>query len=134
MKKPYIFILIFVSVLVSAFFLDKNNSKSQDDEIAYTLAQFNTIINNSKKPVFIYFHADWCMVCPKLKPIIAEIENEYTAKFDFIQINTEKSKEIRDELGIDALPVIMVYKGGKNVWTYVGLTDKKNIKTNIETL
>lgn len=132
MKNYYIVILLLISLVISAFFINKSNSKIQTNEGAYSLIQFNKLINDSKKPVFIYFYADWCMVCPKFKPIIEEVENECKTKFEFIKIDTEKSKDVRDEIGIDALPVIMVYKGGRNVWTYVGLTDKKNIKSNID--
>ena len=131
MKKPYIFILIFVSLLVSAFFINKNSSSLQDEEGAYTLAQFNKLIADSKKPVLVYFYAEWCMVCPKQKPIIKQVEDENKDKIEVIRVDTEKSKQIRDEFGIDALPVLMVYKNGKLSWTYVGLTDKVNIGANL---
>lgn len=131
MKKAYIFILLVVSLVISAFFVNKNGSALQDEEGSYTLVQFNKFITNSKKPVLVYFYADWCMVCPKLKPIIKQVEDENKDKIEVIKVDIEKSKEIKDELEINALPVLMVYKNGKLSWTYVGLTDKVNIGSNL---
>ncbi|MDX2174165.1 MAG: thioredoxin family protein [Bacteroidota bacterium] len=131
MNKVFIFVLLVVSFVASAFFLNKNNSILQDEEDTYTLVQFNKLISSSKKTVLIYFHADWCMVCPKLKPIVKQIEDENKDKIEVIKVDIEKSKEVRDELEINALPVLMVYKNGKRSWTYVGLTDKVNIGSNL---
>ena len=130
MNKLYIFIILILSFLASAFIFNARATKPQDDVI-YTLAEFNSRIKNSKKPVLVYFYADWCLICPKLKPIISQIETEYTDKIEVIKVNTDKCKEISRELEIDGLPLIIIYKNGKNTWTYVGLTDKMNIEVHL---
>lgn len=117
--------------MVSAFVLADNFNLKQDDK-SYTLTEYNKKISNKEKMVLVYFYADWCMVCPKLKPILDQIANEYQLKTEVLKIDIDKSKEVRDEFEIDALPVLILYKEGKNIWTHVGLTDKKTIQYTIE--
>jgi thioredoxin len=133
MKKSYILVLVLFSLFLSAYFLNRNAELKQEDK-TFTLAEYNKRISRTDKKVLVYFYADWCMVCPKLKPIIEQVELENKDIVEVLKIDIDKNKEVKEEYEVDALPVLILYKGGKNIWTQVGLTDKKTIKSKIETL
>ncbi len=82
--------------------------------------------------VLVYFSADWCNVCGKFKPVIAEIEKEYAGKAKVLRIDTERDKEIAEEFEVNTLPLLMLYKNGKLVWTNSGIIELSIISREID--
>ena len=73
-------------------------------------------LSNAKKeekPVFLYFHADWCKYCKKLKTTTfadKDVLNYLSNNFISITIDTEKEREIASEWGIKGLPNLWFLK------------------------
>ncbi|MBA2614108.1 MAG: thioredoxin family protein [Bacteroidetes bacterium] len=97
-----------------------------------TLKEFNQKISNKQKAVLVYFSADWCTVCSKMKPVIERIEKEYANKMIILRVNTERDKEITNEFEIDALPVLILYKKSCTEWIHVGLLDSRTLHSEID--
>lgn len=51
-----------------------------------------------------------------MKPIIEELEKQDSSKVCILRINADRDKEIAAEFEIDAMPVLMLYKGGCRDW------------------
>ncbi|MCP4761846.1 MAG: thioredoxin family protein [archaeon] len=65
------------------------------------------LAKEQSKPVFLYFHADWCKYCKKLKQITfadKTVLNYLSENFISITIDTEKEKDLALEWGIKGLP------------------------------
>ncbi len=65
------------------------------------------------KPVFLYFHADWCRYCQMLKQttfVDKTVLNYLSDNFISITIDTEKEKDLSLEWGIKGLPNLWFLK------------------------
>lgn len=96
-----------------------------------SIDDFNQQIAGTEN-VLIDFYAEWCAPCKKMKPDIEAIELLQPSKLKVIRINIDKNKLISKHLGIDALPVLQLYKNNVLVWTGVGYKDKETILKNIK--
>ena len=69
--------------------------------------------------------SEGCGPCQMLKPILAELEEDYGDKVDFIFYEawyTEEGKAMADKFGVTAVPcVIFLDKNGNEVERLVGL-------------
>lgn len=130
MNRTVILLALILSIGSGIFLYSRSQTPLQDNGMK--LEEFNKKIKRNDKLVLVYFYADWCMVCPKLKPIIEQVSAENASIVDVLKLDVDKSTEVRDEFEIDALPVLVLYKDGKNVWTHVGLTDKKTLVGTLE--
>ena len=131
--KLYIVILIIIVLIAVLGFTSNvqlNSLKQADNEI--TLVEYNKRICNDKKMVLVYFSADWCEVCAKMKPILSDIENEFDQKMEVLRIDTDRDKEITNEFEIDALPIFMLYVKGNRDWIYVGIIDEKSLRQELK--
>jgi thioredoxin-related protein len=92
------------------------------------------------KPVFLYFHADWCTYCTKLKKTTfadRDVLNYLNDNFISIAIDTEKEKAFARQWGVKGLPTLWFLKSDSskisNLPGYVGpdqfLTILKYIRT-----
>lgn len=111
-------------------FYFKNNIKQENKPIS--LSEYNKQIANKKKLVLVYFSADWCTVCAKMKPLIEEIEKRDSLNVNIIKIDTDRDKEVAHKYEIDAMPVLMLYKDGCREWMNIGLIDKQELRYTID--
>lgn len=77
-----------------------------------SLEHYNAMINDSI-PVLVDFYAPWCGPCRKLKPILEEIQKEYSGKVKVVRINIEENVELAQKMNVSELPVIMIYQKNK---------------------
>ncbi|MEZ4880737.1 MAG: thioredoxin domain-containing protein, partial [Chitinophagales bacterium] len=77
------------------------------------------------------FFAPWCAPCKKLSPIVEELEQTMNGTFKLQKINYDDNKDLAKSNGVVAIPVLILYKAGKEVWRQNGLADKATIKAAI---
>ena len=102
--------------------------------IELTDAEFDSVVNGSDIPVLVDFWAPWCGPCKMLAPIVEEISNEYTGKVKVCKVNTDDNRDSAIDFGIQAIPTLMLFKGGRIEKKWVGLTSKKDIVASIDSL
>ena len=91
---------------------------------------FEEEVLNTEGTVLVDFYADWCGPCRVMSPIIDEIAEEVTtAKVG--KVNVDNSGELAMKYGIASIPTIMVFKNGKPSKTFVGVTEKDEIKSEL---
>ena len=103
-----------------------DNSAAKPISTGMTMAQYQTLLN-SNKLVLVDFYADWCAPCKKMKPYLDEISKEMKDKVIVVRIDADANKALAKELKVDALPVLVLYKGKKAVWTYKGYISKEEV-------
>ena len=89
---------------------------------------------NSDMPVLVDFWAPWCGPCRMIAPIVAEISEDYAGKAKVCKLNTDDARDSAMEFGINAIPTLILFKGGQIEKKWVGLTSKKNITEAIDEL
>ncbi|MBS1549647.1 MAG: thioredoxin fold domain-containing protein [Bacteroidetes bacterium] len=98
--------------------------KTQQDEM--DTAIYETMIG--EHPVLLVdFYADWCEPCKRMKPYLEEIDQTMKDKVKVLRINVDKNKKLVKNLGVDALPVLMLYKNQNLVWKEQGFVPKEKV-------
>jgi thioredoxin 1 len=102
--------------------------------IELTDAEFDSVVNGSDVPVLVDFWAPWCGPCKMLAPAIEEISNEYAGRAKVCKLNTDDNRDSAIDFGIQAIPTLILFKGGQIEKKWVGLTSKKDIVAAIDSL
>ena len=91
-----------------------------------------TKLISSDKPVLIDFFAPWCAPCQKMMPSIKKLTKEYEGKAVIETINYDQNKALAHQLGVDEIPVFLLYKNGKLLWRGMGLMPEGEFRQIIE--
>ncbi|MFZ9386644.1 MAG: thioredoxin domain-containing protein [Chitinophagaceae bacterium] len=84
------------------------------------------------KPVLVDFGAPWCPPCVKMEPVIREIEKKADKKFVVMRIDAGIHTNLLKTLGIEPIPVFIVYRNGKEVWRKQGLVRKEALMDQLK--
>ena len=95
--------------------------------IELTDATFDEVVHSSDVPVLVDFWAAWCGPCRMMAPIIEELAKDYAGKAKICKLNTDEARDSAIEFGINAIPTLLLFKGGKVQRKWVGLTSKKEL-------
>jgi len=110
-----------------------NDYKEQEfmagqNTMTFTDANFESEVLQSSQPVLVDFWADWCMPCKALGPTIDELASEYAGRVKIGKLNTEDNRETPVKYNVQAIPTVLIFKGGQVVQKFVGLTPKKEFQ------
>ncbi len=90
-----------------------------------TSADYNKMVSSGI--VLVDFYAPWCAPCKKMEPWLNEIKKEYTGKAQVIRINIDENKQLAKQLAVTGIPVLKIYKNGKETWTHQGFIEKAQV-------
>ena len=93
-----------------------------------TSENYESEVLKSEKTVLIDFYADWCGPCKMMSPVIDEIAEEMKETVKVGKINVDENQDLAMEYGVMSIPTIVVLKNGEVQKTFVGVTDKEEIK------
>ena len=102
--------------------------------IELTDATFDEMVHSSETPVLVDFWAPWCGPCKMIAPIVEELAEAYGEKAKICKLNTDDARDSAVEFGINAIPTIILFKGGQIQKKWVGLTSKKDLMEAIDGL
>jgi thioredoxin 1 len=102
------------------------------DTLEFTDANFEAEVLKSDTPVLVDFWAEWCMPCKTLGPTIDELATEYAGKAKVGKMNTDSNREIPVKYSVQAIPTVLIFKGGEVVEKFVGLKGKKDFQAVLD--
>ena len=89
--------------------------------IEITDDNFEQEVLNSDTPVLVDFWADWCQPCKMLAPKIEEMAGEFAGRVKVGKLDTDANRETAMKYAINAIPTVILFKGGEVAERVVGL-------------
>lgn len=108
------------------------NKKDNVSSSAISYTEFEKLVN-SEQPVLIDFYAPWCGPCIKMMPAVKKLTTEFSGKLTVKTIDYDNNKELVKKMGINAIPVTLIYKKGKVVWKATGYQSEEQLRQAIKT-
>jgi thioredoxin 1 len=97
-------------------------------------SQFEAEVVQATSPVVVDFYAPWCGPCKRLSPMLDEMAGSLTNKIKFVKINVDEANALAQRLGIEGVPTLVFFKGGKVVDRLVGLPSSDTLKMRMGSL
>lgn len=92
-------------------------------------ANFDQEVLKSSEPVVVDFFAEWCGPCKAMAPALEAVAAELKGKVKVAKLDVDQNPTVTEEYKIQAMPTMMIFKGGKKVAERVGaLTQKKQLQ------
>jgi len=79
------------------------------------------------KTVLVDFFAEWCGPCKKMKPDLDKMVIDLKESVVILRIDADKNPELANELGVDGLPTLLVYKKSAQVMRAEGYQSKEQL-------
>jgi thioredoxin 1 len=95
--------------------------------IGISLDNYMSLVKKDKL-VLVDFNAVWCGPCKVLKPIVERLEKKYSAKMELQKIDVDKNSTLANEMHIESIPLLILYKDGKEIWRQLGLISEKELE------
>ena len=99
--------------------------------LKFTDENFENEVLNSEKTCLVGFYADWCGPCKMMSPIIDEIASELGDNIKVGKVNSDENMELTQKYQIMSIPTIMIIKDGEVKKTFVGVTPKEEIVSQL---
>jgi thioredoxin-like negative regulator of GroEL len=78
----------------------------------------------------LYFTADWCNPCKKVKPIVEEINKDSITKFQMIDVDSEM--ELTKSFEIRSVPTFILIQDGKEIKRTTGAQTREQLESFID--
>jgi thioredoxin 1 len=100
----------------------------------FTDQNFDQEVLNSEMPVLVDFWAEWCGPCRMLAPTIDKLASDNVGKVKVGKLDCDAARETAMRYGINSIPTVLIFKGGKIVNRLVGLKREADFKSALEGL
>lgn len=83
-------------------------------------SSFSDIIK-SETPTLVDFFAEWCGPCKMMKPVLEELKSKVGDKVRIIKVDVDKNPQVANDLQIQGVPTLILFKEGKIRWRQSGV-------------
>jgi thioredoxin 1 len=88
---------------------------------------------STKEVVLVDFYAPWCGPCRAMEPSLNTLTKEFEGKVHIQRINVDESPELSSQMEISSIPLLILFKNGKEVKRSLGLIKEAEIRELMNT-
>ena len=85
-----------------------------------------------EQPVLVDFWAPWCGPCKQLTPVIEKVVTEAQGRVRLVKMNIDDHPSIAGQLGIQSIPAVIAFVGGRPVDGFMGAVPESQIREFID--
>lgn len=74
--------------------------------------QFRALIEEDA-PILVEFWAPWCGYCRRIAPALEKSAEQFAGRLPFYKINIDDEPDLAEEEGIELVPTMLIYRGGR---------------------
>ena len=78
------------------------------------------VLSEEFRGVVVDFWSPWCSPCRALRPHIERLAQERGQRWRFVAVNTEQHPMAAETFGVKALPTIVFFDKGQEVFRFAG--------------
>ncbi len=99
-----------------------------------TDATFSEEVEHSSLPVLVDMWAPWCGPCRFLAPVVEQLAGELAGRVRVAKLDVDENPVTASRFGIQSIPALVVFKGGREAGRIVGAQPKSEILRQLERL
>lgn len=92
----------------------------------------DVIEESRNQPVLVDFWAPWCGPCRQLTPVLEKVIDAAKGKVKLVKLNIDDHPAIPSQMGIQSIPAVIAFKGGRPVDGFMGALPESQVKQFIE--
>jgi thioredoxin len=100
--------------------------------VTVTDATFATEVERSPVPVLLDAWAPWCGPCRMIAPVVDQLATELAGRTRVAKLNVDENPVTASRLDVRSIPMLLVFKGGREVDRIVGVQPKSEIARRVE--
>ncbi len=81
---------------------------------------------SGETPTLVDFWAEWCGPCRTMHPVFTRMARKFK-KIKFARLNIDQNQEIETKIGIQSIPIFIMFKNGNPVDKVVGAVGEPGI-------
>ena len=81
---------------------------------------FADVAEQSTLPVLVDLWAPWCGPCRRVSPALEQLARELAGQVKLVKVNVDVSPQLSRRLGAQAIPTLLVLRGGRVVARQTG--------------
>lgn len=106
-------------------------SESKPKTVTDSTFKRDVLEESSARPVLLDCWAEWCGPCRMIAPALEQLASESAGLYRVAKLNVDENPQTANELGIQSIPTLFIYKNGQQVERIVGAQPKQVLASRI---
>jgi thioredoxin 2 len=93
---------------------------------------FAEVAERASVPALIDLWAPWCGPCRMVSPALEQLATEMAGRLKLVKVNVDESPKLQQRFGVQAIPTLLVLRGGAVAARQTGAAPAAALRTWLE--